>query len=341
MYKQKPTILSKRKKLFKYVDGLRVRCKKFGVFKGLKELSDYYFFYIAILKKNKLEVELRTKLVIISFFTKIIKFKKDIPYGKVIEHIPPVFTGKVYEKRKIKPDIIPHDKFNMYESMENKGLNIPELFFVTDSKNKVVSGSVDKVEGLINKNSVVEKHRLMHGGAGVRLLNSLDDIRPNCIYQRFVKNHSSIIEMQGNDYCSTVRFAIYNTKEPSVIGAYIRFNSGTIADHSSYGSICANIDPISGLIINNGYNKEGSEFEIHPQTGKKIKDFQIPNWKDCVNAAVLASKKFDELPLLGLDIVPTKHGYIMLEINAGFAVNELQKEKGLLSHQFMKNEFNL
>jgi hypothetical protein len=167
-------------------------------------------------------------------------------------------------------------------------------------------------------------------------------LKPNYIYQHYIENHSKIIEVQKIKYSSTVRIAVYNEiGSPDFIGSYIRFNSGTVADHSSYGSICAIIDVGNEEIISTGFNSVGKEYETHPISEIIFYGFVIPNWDKCLSAINMICKYYKVLPQIGADVIITVDGYCMLEINAGFAVNELQKMKGLLSHKFVVKEYVL
>ena len=230
----------------------------------------------------------------------------------------------------------------MYQIFKSMGLNIPEIYCVTDENNKIIYGDISNYKLAFNYNKVVAKSRYTHGGIGMELHHKVQELKPNYIYQKYVENNRKILEVQRNKYSSTVRIAIYNEKgKPDIIGAYIRFNSGTVADHATYGSICANIDLRNGIIISDGYDALGNEYKNHPLSNTKFKGFEVPNWQKCLRAVSIICENYSTLPLIGADIVVTENDYCLLEINAGFAVNELQKQNGLLTHNFVMSEYKI
>ena len=86
-------------------------------------------------------------------------------------------------------------------------------------------------------------------------------------------------------------------------------------DNVSSGGISCLIDVDSGVIIH-ASDKKSAFFVSHPDTGKQIIGFKMPQWEEAktlVNelAAVVPSNRFT-----GWDLALTDNGWVLVEANA-------------------------
>ena len=191
---------------------------------------------------------------------------------------------------------------------------------------------------------VLVKPRFSNGGVGIHLLEPTETILENHIYQSFVYNHKGIINLQGSDFCGTIRYVIYNKskKEKFPVAASIQMNGGNITDHMvNGGSYSASIDLFTGKLSTKGLDKTGKILELNPISGNKIYGFQVPIWKELLTLVDKTCDEYAELPLIAFDIAITDVKPIILEINAGCGTVAAQFDKGWLDHPFVTDYFSV
>lgn len=337
-------VLKKIPKLPGYLQGFRKRIQTIGFLKMLKELINYNKYYYKLLQKNGVPVNYKTILYHTSFYTKVCRMKPRISQDELINYIPTSVTHGVYRKLKINRREIAYDKYKMYLRMHNAGIDIPEIYYITDDGYENIWDSqinYTQLQKLSKKIKVLAKPRFANAGKGIHLFNG-GKIKTNHVYQEFINNHPDIVQLQKTSFCSTVRFVAYNKKGIAQhVSAYLRINRGSIADSGIYGSIIATIEMRSGKIISNGAMQNGTTFEYHPVSNIRIKGFQIPNWEKCLQNVEQICGIYPELPLIAMDIAITQNGCKVLEINAGCGTIFLQYKERLGQHDFVKDYYPL
>lgn len=84
------------------------------------------------------------------------------------------------------------------------------------------------------------------------------------------------------------------------------------------GAVGVGIDMASGSTVHADY--EGREISAHPDTGTDLVGIAIPHWEPLLEMSVQAAVAVP-LKYLGVDIVVTQNGPILLEINARAGLN--------------------
>ena len=90
---------------------------------------------------------------------------------------------------------------------------------------------------------------------------------------------------------------------------------GTFVASAALNGFDAEIDPETGIVITDGYQESGNVYTVHPDSGIRIKGFQIPQWKEMLE---LVDKLMEELPeygYIGWDLVLTPKGWCVMEGN--------------------------
>lgn len=126
---------------------------------------------------------------------------------------------------------------------------------------------------------------------------------------------------------NTIRVVTFsNGTDAEVAGAFIRFGcNGSVVDNAHAGGIFATIDVTDGKIISNGLDTDGNEYELHPDSRKKIKGFEVPCWEKIVSVCLEATKVIPDLRFAGWDCVVLPDGSIdILEGNHGPDVDVMQ-----------------
>ena len=91
--------------------------------------------------------------------------------------------------------------------------------------------------------------------------------------------------------------------------------NGTFVASAALNGFDAEIDPETGIVITDGYQESGNVYTVHPNSGIKIKGFQIPHWQEMLE---LVDKLMEELPeygYIGWDLVLTPKGWCVMEGN--------------------------
>lgn len=109
---------------------------------------------------------------------------------------------------------------------------------------------------------------------------------------------------------------------------------GYKVDNWSKNGFAAVIDPKTGIIISDGFNKYGEVVQVHPDTGIKFKGFQYPCWSKICSTVKKMVKKVPQVGSVGWDMTVNKRNEVVLiESNVGQGVNIEQSPdlKGILN----------
>ena len=90
---------------------------------------------------------------------------------------------------------------------------------------------------------------------------------------------------------------------------------GTFVASAALDGFDAEVDSETGVVITHGYQENGTEYRVHPDSGITIKGFQIPKWDELKK---LVEDIMNELPAyryVGWDLVLTPRGWCVMEGN--------------------------
>lgn len=107
---------------------------------------------------------------------------------------------------------------------------------------------------------------------------------------------------------------------------------GDFQSNAAAGGITALVDPETGIVTSHGWCKDGSEYEIHPDTDIPIRGLQMPAWEELVDIANdLMRNVVPEIRYVGWDLAYSDKGWCIIEGNwAGeFVGDQLSAERGL------------
>ncbi len=115
----------------------------------------------------------------------------------------------------------------------------------------------------------------------------------------------------------------------AVIRLPVGANTADNFSHGASGNLVAPIDVDTGTIgTARGPRSTGwpdiVAVETHPDTGKRISGFVIPNWHDVIELISRAQRSLPRLPTLGWDIAITNAGPLIVEANCTYDFDLLQ-----------------
>ena len=91
--------------------------------------------------------------------------------------------------------------------------------------------------------------------------------------------------------------------------------AGTFVVNATIGCVFASINCRTGLIESDGCDEQGSRYEIHPCSGMKIKDFQLPEWDEAIKLCKEVAAKLENFAYVSFDLAHTVNGWDIVEIN--------------------------
>ena len=105
--------------------------------------------------------------------------------------------------------------------------------------------------------------------------------------------------------------------------------SGMAVDNYSSGGLVAQVDVQSGIVYSMGRDGNGREYLFHPDSGRQIVGFAIPDWEQYKSFACKLAEKYPDMRYVGWDIVKDSTGnFCVIEGNKDAGVGGL--ESGLL-----------
>lgn len=121
---------------------------------------------------------------------------------------------------------------------------------------------------------------------------------------------------------------------PHVANALLRLGKAdAMIDNYSSGGIGAHVDVDSGIIDSCGMDGNGRKYIVHPDTGKQIVGYHIPDWDGYKEFACRLAGKYPGMRYVGWDIIKNADGkFCVIEGNkdAGADVQECMLMEGLL-----------
>lgn len=156
----------------------------------------------------------------------------------------------------------------------------------------------------------------------IKFIDGLD----NYIVTEYGIPHSVFQEACGEEAFAVIRtVTVYDKKEgPQLTAAIIRLgskNAGIVTDYD--GTIYCGVSLDDGRLFNpicrTGDNEgiiKRISMERHPDTGRKIDNIVIPNFKVLEKLVKDISAYLPSTPYLVMDIIPTENGFEILEINS-------------------------
>lgn len=137
------------------------------------------------------------------------------------------------------------------------------------------------------------------------------------VAQEYVAQHPDLAVVAPST--NTVRVVTMLTPARTVlfVGALMRFGVGdAFLDNSSLGGVAVGVDMELGTLKDVGFDFQSRTHTCHPTSGIVFNNFEIPDWKAVVDLCRRVQLEFDFYKLLGLDILMTSSGPILIEINS-------------------------
>jgi hypothetical protein len=161
------------------------------------------------------------------------------------------------------------------------------------------------------------------------------------LFQERLLPHKALQQVCGSAVVSTVRvIVIIEEGVPEIIQTVWKIPSGkAIADNFwRPGNMLADIDRDKGSVkrVVRGYGPQLEELENHPDSGKQLKGFMLPQWEEVRNLCLDFSLAYSKLRYQSWDIAICEDRAVVVEVNAGsaFSLSQLASGEGMLNDRF-------
>lgn len=213
------------------------------------------------------------------------------------------------------------DKYSTYELLKDfYGRDVIEIKSQKDYK---------IFEDFTNKHQkFIKKSNNLSCGKGIEIKQIADENKKDVFYSLLDESESTVIEELVNqseemailhpESVNTIRIITFLDEDNSIKIKYSFLRIGvedSVVDNGGAGGIICLIDDETGNVITDGVDEEFNWYKVHPDTGIKLKDFSIPNWREACELAKKAQKKVKGARLIGWDLAYTNKGWIIIEGN--------------------------
>lgn len=137
----------------------------------------------------------------------------------------------------------------------------------------------------------------------------------NILVEEVITQHPSMAEFNASSLNSirVVTFVHADGMPRLVKGAVIRLGrKGKVADNFHHNGVGAYVDVETGVVITTGMDKTGNRHTYHPDSGKAIVGFKIPEWERICEVVKKAALVCPEVRYVGWDVAVTDDNRILL-----------------------------
>lgn len=158
------------------------------------------------------------------------------------------------------------------------------------------------------------------------------------LFQECSASHPAIRELTGSPAICCIRMICLVTRHETIIHtAFFKVITGrNMLDnfsHGDYGNLLATIDTEHG-VITHAIRRMGPEgaIEKHPDTGKTLIGFGLPDWNEAVTTVREATRHFPGLGIQNWDVALTPTGPMLIELNteSELAVPQAIHRRGMM-----------
>ena len=148
------------------------------------------------------------------------------------------------------------------------------------------------------------------------LFTSLIEIQKKLIIEDLIIQHNDMAAFNPSSV-NTIRIITFNTTK-GIIAPFCFLKVGrkhSFVDNGGAGGLLVGVDIDTGITNTQARDELGTVYEIHPDSGKRFKDFVIPEFDQAIALALKASNMIPNVKYIGWDLAYTNEGWIIVEGN--------------------------
>lgn len=139
-----------------------------------------------------------------------------------------------------------------------------------------------------------------------------------------IQQHADLAAVCPGTVNSTRVTAFFDGQRTHILSIAQKFGRGQAADQMDWGGFYTMLDPDSGCALGDGYDSHGHVYALHPDTGYRIADFQLPLFDDVIDLVDRAARHVPLVQYVGWDVAVTPNGPVIIEGNWGTGVYEVK-----------------
>ena len=194
-------------------------------------------------------------------------------------------------------------------------------------------------EFLKDKEYIIVKPLSESCGHGIEKIK-VSERDPEELYDYLLKNNKPLCEevviqdetmsLLNSSSVNTIRVTtILKDGDARIVSGGIRMGrNGNIVDNFNSGGLGVIYDRKTGTVISDGFDRARNVYETVPETGIKLKGFQIPRWDEIVSMIKEAALVVPQVGYVGWDVCLSRdHGPLLIEGNSFPGQDNAQEPK--------------
>lgn len=197
----------------------------------------------------------------------------------------------------------------------------------------VDAGNADELRAFTERlGTIVTKEPVGQAGTGVHRYHAaeVDDWsafhrglleRGEILVEEVIRQHDDLAAVCPGTVNTTRVTAFFDGQKTHILAMAQKFGRGAVSDQMTFGGFYTMLDE-NGHALGAGYDSHGHVHEVHPDSGVRIADFQLPMIDEVKAFVDQVARVVPQVQYVGWDIVVGPDGPVLVEGNWGAGVYE-------------------
>jgi len=145
--------------------------------------------------------------------------------------------------------------------------------------------------------------------------------RGEILVEEVIRQHDDLAAVCPGTVNTTRVTAFFDGEKTHILAMAQKFGRGAVSDQMTFGGFYTMLDE-NGHALGAGYDSHGHVHELHPDSGARIADFQLPMIDEVKAFVDQVARVVAQVQYVGWDIVVGPDGPVLVEGNWGAGVYE-------------------
>ncbi|WP_295838949.1 sugar-transfer associated ATP-grasp domain-containing protein [uncultured Microbacterium sp.] len=145
--------------------------------------------------------------------------------------------------------------------------------------------------------------------------------RGEILVEEVIRQHDDLAAVCPGTVNTTRVTAFFDGEKTHILAMAQKFGRGAVSDQMTFGGFYTMLDE-NGHALGSGYDSHGHVHELHPDSGVRIADFQLPMIDEVKAFVDQVARVVPQVQYVGWDIVVGPDGPVLVEGNWGAGVYE-------------------
>lgn len=145
--------------------------------------------------------------------------------------------------------------------------------------------------------------------------------RGEILVEEVIRQHDDLAAVCPGTVNTTRVTAFFDGQKTHILAMAQKFGRGAVSDQMTFGGFYTMLDE-NGHALGAGYDSHGHVHELHPDSGVRIADFQLPMIDEVKAFVDQVARVVPQVQYVGWDIVVGPDGPVLVEGNWGAGVYE-------------------